>query len=305
MAHAPRRGDHAHPRTERAPRPRLASGIALAVVAVLAGAGLRLVVGAGGANATDRPPASAPAQVVDSAMPPGPGLARAASGAAPTAGDDDRAPALPASPSTVAVPVCRYADEPAPHAGVDEWASTIVDTIEALPDDYVPPDLVPVGRAGIAGSGLIRSLVIGDLRDLAEAAADAGNPIAVASAYRSRERQASVFASWVAQSGEADARRFSARPGHSEHELGTALDVRAAAGGAPWTGSFGATAAGRWIEGHASEYGFVLSYPAGAQDLTCYGAEPWHLRYVGRERAAAVAASGLTLREWLWAHVGG
>lgn len=215
---------------------------------------------------------------------------------------DPRPPAT--EPGQVDVPVCRYADAPAPHAGLDEWASTIVDTIGELPEGYVPPDLVPVGRAGIAGGGLVRAIVIDDLRALADAAAHAGNPLAVQSAYRSRTRQAEVFGAWVARSGEAEARRFSARPGHSEHQLGTAIDLRAAAGGAPWSGSFGSTAAGRWLREHAPAFGFVLSYPAGAESLTCYGAEPWHIRYVGRERAAAVAASGLTLREWLWSNVG-
>ena len=51
--------------------------------------------------------------------------------------------------------------------------------------------------------------------------------------------------------------------------------------------------------------GFVVSYPTGASDATCYDAEPWHVRWVGRDRAAAVQASGLTLREWLWGHPAG
>jgi D-alanyl-D-alanine carboxypeptidase len=49
-----------------------------------------------------------------------------------------------------------------------------------------------------------------------------------------------------------------------------------------------------------ARYGFVPSYPNGAFDRTCYAAEPWHFRWVGREHAAAASASGLTLREWLW-----
>ena len=198
------------------------------------------------------------------------------------------------------LPPCIHADRPAARAGLGDWATTIVDTAFALPDRYRPPDLVPVGRAGIDGWGVVRALVIDDLRSLARDAAAAGNPLAVQSAYRSRARQAEVFAGWVASSGEAAARRFSARPGHSEHQLGTSLDLRAAAGGAPWSGAFGATAAGRWLARHAADYGFVLSYAAGAEALTCYGAEAWHVRYVGRRIAARVVASGLPLRAWLW-----
>ncbi len=222
------------------------------------------------------------------------------------------APAAPAAAAEPAlgrlarpvVPPCTFGDVPAPHRSLDGWASTIVDTEHALPASYVPPDLVPVAESGIGGWGLVRSFVIADLRALASASSAAGHPLAVQSAYRSRSRQAEVFASWVHQSGEADARRFSARAGHSEHQLGTAVDVRSANGGAPWSDGFATSPTGRWVATHAVEFGFVLSYPEGAEAATCYGAEAWHLRYVGRDQAAQVAASGLTLREWLYSQSG-
>jgi zinc D-Ala-D-Ala carboxypeptidase len=200
------------------------------------------------------------------------------------------------------LPPCTHDDLPATHAGLDDWATTLVDTAHALPDGYKPPDLVLTSTAGIEGWGLIRSFVIDDLRALTEAARAAGNPVALQSAYRSRDRQTEVYAGWVASSGESGARRFSARPGHSEHQLGTALDLRAAAGGAPWSGAFGSTAAGRWLSRHAHEFGFLQTYPQGAEAISCYGAEAWHIRYVGRELAAQVHASGLPLRAWLWEH---
>ena len=201
-------------------------------------------------------------------------------------------------------PACRHADRPAINSGYDDWATTIVDTDYALPAGFEPPDLVPASATGIAGWALVRSILIDDLRALGYAARKAGNPVEIQSGYRSRERQAEVFAGWVASSGEAEARRYSARPGHSEHQLGTALDLRAAAGTAPWSG-FGSTAAGRWVAAHAYEYGFILSYPAGAEAETCYGAEAWHIRYVGREVAAEVHASGLPLRVWLFRNASG
>jgi D-alanyl-D-alanine carboxypeptidase len=213
-------------------------------------------------------------------------------------------PAIPGGAGVAArgLPACSHDDLPAINAGLDQWATTLVDTAYVLPAGYHPTDLVPVAQSGIGGWGLVRKVVIDDLRALADAARANGTPIAVQSAYRSRGRQAEVFDGWVRSSGQAAARRFSAGPGHSEHQLGTALDLRAAVGGAPWTGGFGSTAAGRWLAVHAPQYGFVLSYPKGAEALTCYGAEAWHVRYVGREVAAKVAASGLPLRVWLWEH---
>jgi D-alanyl-D-alanine carboxypeptidase len=210
---------------------------------------------------------------------------------------------FPGSPRRL--PGCRIDDVPATHTEPSDWASTIVDTRLALPADYRPPDLVLVSDAGLAGSGRVRAIIADDLRAMAASAADDGRPLAVQSAYRSFDRQATVFAGWVASSGYDEAVRFSARPGHSEHQLGTAVDLREANGPAPWLVSFGDRPTGRWLLKHAWEFGFIESYPAGAEDVTCYGAEAWHYRYVGRAVAADVHRSGLTLREWLWQHAGG
>jgi D-alanyl-D-alanine carboxypeptidase len=91
----------------------------------------------------------------------------------------------------------------------------------------------------------------------------------------------------------------SARPGHSEHQLGTTIDL-ARGPAAPWTEAFDETPTGRWLALHGAEFGFVMSYPKGGRATTCYDAEPWHFRWIGRDHAAAYVASGLTLREWLW-----
>jgi len=200
------------------------------------------------------------------------------------------------------LPACRYADEPAAHTRYDDWQRTIVDTISRLPKGYVPPDLVAVARAGLTGGGSIRLIAIADLRALTEAARKAGVRLAVESAYRSEARQRGTFAAWVRTSGAVEARRFSARAGHSEHQLGTAIDFKAAGGGSPWTPAFARSRHAGWLAANAWRYGWILSYPAGAQAETCYGAEAWHYRYVGREVAAEAHASGMTLRAWLWRH---
>ncbi len=86
-----------------------------------------------------------------------------------------------------------------------------------------------------------------------------------------------------------------ARPGHSEHQLGTTLDITSQ-GLTDVDQSWGATPIGQWIATNAYHYGFILSYPQDAQSRTCYDYEPWHLRYVGKDMAAKVIASGLTLQ---------
>lgn len=89
-----------------------------------------------------------------------------------------------------------------------------------------------------------------------------------------------------------------ARPGHSEHQLGTTIDVVDPSLPDLVPGLSG-TPAGTWLAAHAAEYGFVVSYPDGASDRTCFKPEPWHLRYVGVPTARSMAASDLTLREFL------
>ena len=101
--------------------------------------------------------------------------------------------------------------------------------------------------------------------------------------------------------GYAKALLSSARAGHSEHQLGTTLDLRSYGGSAPWNyKDWGTTKAGAWLKANAWKYGFVMTYPKGKTSVTCYQYEPWHYRYVGRDTARKVRASGLTLREYLW-----
>lgn len=205
------------------------------------------------------------------------------------------------------LPVCRAGAVPVlsdvitPHHGYADWALTVLDTRYALPASYVPPDLEPVSPTGLAGSGQLRALVMPGLKEMVQAAKAAGTPLQVFSAYRSYAYQASVFDGWVARDGWTAALDASARPGHSEHQLGTAMDVGSLGGPAPWNvRDWATTKAGAWMAANAWHYGWVMSYPAGSMALTCYEYEPWHYRYVGRAAAAALHASGETLRQWLW-----
>jgi D-alanyl-D-alanine carboxypeptidase len=201
------------------------------------------------------------------------------------------------------LPACRYDGIlTSPRRYVD-WQVTLVDTILRVPSTYAPPDLVPVGQAGIKGVGLVRAVAVDDLRAMAEAARKAGSPIAVASAYRSYAMQQATFKYWVSVLGYSKALRMSARPGHSEHQLGVAIDFRSEPGGAPWNGGdWAATPAGKWMKANAWRFGWILSYPKGAFAKVCYDYEPWHWRYFGRDLAARIHASGLTIREYLWAN---
>ena len=182
------------------------------------------------------------------------------------------------------LPPCRVADVPAAAARYDQWADVLLDTTYSLGRGYVPPDL---RVADIGGNEVrLRAFVLPPLAAMLDAAAQEGDSIAVTSGYRSYDDQARTFARLVRSHGAGYAAISAARPGHSEHQLGTTIDLQ---GGSDW------------LSAHAWRFGFVLSYPPGRSPTwTCYKPEPWHYRYFGPERAAAIRSSGLSPREWLW-----
>lgn len=199
------------------------------------------------------------------------------------------------------LPSCAIADLPAivVPAGDGRW--TVLDLVHALPAQWEPDDLVSLREAGFDDDRSIRSAVVPDLRALVAAAASEGVYFEVQSAYRSYAYQEATFARWVDLQGFETAVATSARPGHSEHQLGTAVDLRTAGGPAPWDlADWSATREGAWMARNGPSFGFVMSYPSGASHVTCYDFEPWHWRWVGRDMATAVVASGSTLREYLW-----
>ncbi len=182
-----------------------------------------------------------------------------------------------------------------------------MDWLLTVGKDYVPPDLVRVSEAGIAGPGYIRQVAIDDLRAMTKAAADAGNPIAVNSPYRSYAEQVASFNGWLKVDSHDVVVTYSQRPGHSEHQLGLTIDFMTKGGGSALQGDWATTPAGHWMATNAWKYGWVMSYPKGKggklfSDATCFHYEPWHYRYLGRELAAQVHESGLTIREYLWTH---
>ena len=197
------------------------------------------------------------------------------------------------------VPECTNDEERAEGDPLADWATIVVDTGHQLDPAYVPPDLVSVAEAGFYDNGdTIRRVVLADLGALRAAAEAHGTPIMIVSAFRDAAYQRNLFEGRVVTNGPEEAAAYTARPGHSEHQLGTAIDVLDPQG-RELNANFGLTPTGVWVEAHAHEFGFVLSYPEGARDTTCYDYEPWHLRYVGRDIAGRIHRSGMTPRDWL------
>lgn len=211
------------------------------------------------------------------------------------------APSAATQPPTGGLPACAHADVATAHPSLDEWWLTLVDTTYMVGSGYAPADLVDTGTLGLNGGYLIRSIVAVDLSAMVADAAAAGAALRAVSGYRDYATQQSTFDYWVSVGGYDQALLTSARAGHSEHQLGTTLDFTDASGTPPWTyADWATTTAGAWMRDNAWRYGFVMSYPAGTLDRTCYSYEPWHYRYVGRAVAGEITGSGLTPRAYLW-----
>lgn len=184
---------------------------------------------------------------------------------------------------------------------IDEPGSPwwIVNKDRPLPEGYVPPDLAVPNvtlRTGGDESKVSRQL-IPNLERMVNDAKDMGHDLMLVSGYRSYELQVSVYNQNVANLGQAEADRVSAKPGTSEHQTGLTFDIGTTDRYCELETCFGNTAAGRWIAENAHEYGFIIRYPEGKQFVTGYTYEPWHLRYVGKELATEMDRANISTLE--------
>jgi D-alanyl-D-alanine carboxypeptidase len=120
------------------------------------------------------------------------------------------------------------------------------------------------------------------------------------SGFRTYKNQQGLYNRTRDSRGSVVAEKLSARPGHSEHQLGLAADFSARGQGCVILTCFGNTDAGRWLEENAQEYGFILRYPKGYRAITGFQYEPWHFRYVGIELATELNSKGTKTLEEFW-----
>jgi D-alanyl-D-alanine carboxypeptidase len=167
----------------------------------------------------------------------------------------------------------------------------VVNKKHRLPSDYVPMT--------VSGNGAqLRSEALTALNALYIDAQSVGLAPKTISSYRSFSTQSSVYSNFVAEDGQAEADTYSARPGHSEHQTGLAVDVGDSIHGCDLETCFGATPFGEWLKTNAHKYGFIIRYPEGREAETGYQYEPWHLRFVGTDTALAIYSSSQTLDQY-------
>jgi D-alanyl-D-alanine carboxypeptidase len=194
-----------------------------------------------------------------------------------------------------------------PEAAIDnEWAMYLVNSKNPLPTDYD-------GR-------IETTLVFSDYRDyyfdsraasyltdMIEAAAGDGVELYIVSTYRTQEYQQDNFDRSVADrmaagmdydAAYADTLREVTLPGFSEHNAGLAADIMTPSYTSMADDGFKDTEAYAWLTENAADYGFILRYPEGKEDVTGIIYEPWHYRFVGVYYANEIKAQGVTLEEY-------
>jgi D-alanyl-D-alanine carboxypeptidase len=180
--------------------------------------------------------------------------------------------------------------------------AAMVNQKNVLPSDYEPKDLVkPNVKFSFAEDiekRYMRKEAADALEELFKAAKENGYDLFAVSGYRSYKRQEEILNNAIQADGEEKAKSSVAIPGQSDHQTGLAMDISSPSLGYGLDQSFGDTPEGKWVAEHAQEFGFVIRYPKGKEDITGIIYEPWHLRYVGKTVAEEVAKNGLTLEEY-------
>ena len=140
--------------------------------------------------------------------------------------------------------------------------------------------------------------IIGPMEEMVEAARAEGLSVLLSSGYRSYATQTWLFNRKADEYGETIAATIVARPGTSEHQTGLCCDITDRYYEMK-DASLENTELYQWMYEHCSEYGFIVRFPKGKEDVTGIIYEPWHFRYVGPEAAAYIMEHDLTLEEFL------
>ena len=172
---------------------------------------------------------------------------------------------------------------------LDAWYLILVNPDKAMPDD------MEVKTASTEGGYKVDARVKESLEEMLAACRDAGYSPQIISAFRTRETQQYLYDRTANKND-------TAKPGHSEHECGLAIDIidSSSAGWAdPLIDKQEELPAQKWLMENCQEYGFILRYPKDKEDVTQIIYEPWHYRYVGKEHAAKIMESGVCLEEYI------
>ena len=172
----------------------------------------------------------------------------------------------------------------------------LVNKNNQLQSNYVPNDLESISLRFANADKYMRKEAKENFEKLSYEASLLGYRIVAVSAYRDYNYQQELFNYYVDNKGLDYALDCSAKPGHSEHQTGLAVDIE---GSNHDYDNFEKTQEFTWMKENAYKYGFILRYPKGKENITGFKYEPWHYRYVGRDIAEYIYKNKLTLEEYI------
>ena len=161
---------------------------------------------------------------------------------------------------------------------LDPYFWVFVDKYRQLDENYSPDDLIELENGVFLINKeklFLRKEAAESLKAMASAARAEGVILLISSAYRSYSYQEQIYPQLVKEMGQEEADRVSARPGHSQHQLGLAIDFGSI------SNTFASSPQGLWVAANASRFGWSLSYPEDCENITGHSWESWHYRYVG------------------------
>lgn len=175
--------------------------------------------------------------------------------------------------------------------------TVLVNKYRMLDGDYIPGDLEVIKSEYNSHMLMLRHDARIAFEKMCDAALQEGMQLKAISTFRSFLYQNQVYYRyWTNEISLPDYQsrrdRVSARAGHSEHQTGLAVDIN------DLEQTFAETPEGVWLAKHCYEYGFILRYPKGKEEITGYDYEPWHFRYFGQELAEEIHLTGLTYDEF-------
>lgn len=177
----------------------------------------------------------------------------------------------------------------------------IVNKKNAIPTNFIPKLVVPDVPLRLSQDNEqmhISSQAKSAAEELFKSAEKQGIQVVFGSGYRSAEKQKELYDLYVEQDGRSKADKYSARPGHSEHQTGLAIDFISADQECYLEICWANTTEGKWVAKNAYKFGFILRYQKGKEKITGYEYEPWHFRFVGKDLAGQIHQTGQTLEEF-------
>lgn len=167
----------------------------------------------------------------------------------------------------------------------------LVNKYNKLNEDYIG-NLVNIEEN--YGTGMLDKEAYIHFKEMCDEASKEGIILKSVSAYRSYTKQQQLYNNYVARDGITKADTYSARPGHSEHQTGLAIDINTS----KTLDHFENTKEYKWLINNSYKYGFILRYPENKTHITGYQYEPWHYRYIGINNAFKLYQNNLTYEEY-------